>query len=129
MGRQRMWKDDGEIDYDFYPSPVTRKEPQWVIFMAAGVHGMGKERDIGALLGEVYAAVAGGQHRLAAMGIRVILEQVMILKVGYLNTFNLKLTAFQEQGYISAVQRDAMRATLDVGDPQCIAHISHPKRI
>lgn len=64
----------------------------------------------------MYAAVAGGQHRLAAMGIRALLEQVMILKVGDLKTFDLKLNAFQEQGYISLLQRDAIRATLDVGD-------------
>ncbi len=65
---------------------------------------------------EVYQAVAGGQYRLAAMGIRALLEQVMIQKVGDLKTFDLKLDEFQKQGYISAIQRDAMRATLDVGD-------------
>ena len=50
------------------------------------------------------------------MGIRALLEQVMILKVGDLRTFDEKLDKFQEQGYISLIQRDAMRATLDVGD-------------
>jgi hypothetical protein len=58
----------------------------------------------------------GGQYRLAAMGIRALLEQVMIQKVGDLKTFDMKLDEFQKQGYISAIQRDAMRATLDVGD-------------
>ena len=50
------------------------------------------------------------------MGIRALLEQVMIQKVGDLKTFDMKLDEFQKQGYISAIQRDAMRATLDVGD-------------
>jgi hypothetical protein len=40
----------------------------------------------------------------------------MILKVGDLRKFDDKLDAFQEQGYISSLQRDAMRATLDLGD-------------
>jgi hypothetical protein len=50
------------------------------------------------------------------MGIRALLEQVMIQKVGDLKTFDMKLDAFQNAGFISAIQRDAMRATLDVGD-------------
>jgi hypothetical protein len=116
MAHQRLWTDDGSKDHDYYPSPITRKQPEWALHMLAGVHGYGKEQDIGALLGEVYAAVAGGQHRLAAIGIRALLEQVMILKVGDLRTFDLKLDAFQEQGYISLLQRDALRATLDLGD-------------
>jgi hypothetical protein len=45
-----------------------------------------------------------------------VLEQVMIHKVGDLRSFDKKLDEFQKQGYISAIQRDAMRATLDVGD-------------
>ncbi len=36
--------------------------------------------------------------------------------MGDLPTFDQKLDEFQKQGYISAIQRDAMRATLDVGD-------------
>lgn len=74
------------------------------------------DEKIGDLLYEVYRAVDGQQYRLAAMGIRAVLEQVMILKIGDLATFNDKLEAFQREGYISALQRDAMRATLDVGD-------------
>jgi len=114
-GHQRLWTDDGSKDHDYYPSPITRKQPEWQLHLLAGVHGSGKERDIGALLAEVYATVAGGQYRVAAMGIRALLEQVMILKVGDLRTFDMKLDAFQE-GYISLLQRDALRATLDLGD-------------
>jgi hypothetical protein len=40
----------------------------------------------------------------------------MIMKIGDLATFDQKLDAFQKQGFISFLQRDAMRATLDVGD-------------
>ena len=44
---------------------------------------------IGAVMMEVYQAVTGGQYRLAAMGIRALLEQVMIQKVGDLKTFDM----------------------------------------
>ena len=68
------------------------------------------------LFREIYAAVDGGQHRLAAMGIRALLEQVMIMKVGDIGGFDKKLDAFEQAGLISPVQHDAMRTTLDVGD-------------
>ena len=75
-----------------------------------------EEGALGALLMEIFQAVDGGQYRLAAMGIRALLEQVMIFKIGDLPTFDEKLDEFQKQGYISLIQRDSMRATLDVGD-------------
>jgi hypothetical protein len=40
----------------------------------------------------------------------------MIATIGDLRTFDENLDAFQSAGYISLVQRDAMRATLNVGD-------------
>jgi hypothetical protein len=115
MGYQRVWIDDGDIDNEFYPAPITRKQPTWVLELGLGFFGKDKEA-IGALLSEVYQAVANGQRRLAAMGIRAALEQVMIATIGDLHSFDDKLDAFQNGGFISSVQRDAMRATLDVGN-------------
>jgi hypothetical protein len=115
MGHRRIWTDDGKIDSEFYPAPITRAEPTWVLELGLGFLGENKQA-IGGLLSEVYQAVANGQRRLAAMGIRAALEQVMIATIGDLRTFDDKLDAFQNAGYISLVQRDAMRATLNVGD-------------
>lgn len=113
MDHQCLWINDGSVEHRYYPSPVSRKEPDWASLLALGSK---KEAELCWLLKEIYQAVDGGQHRLAAMGIRALLEQVMILKVGDLRTFDEKLDKFQEQGYVSLIQRDAMRATLDVGD-------------
>jgi hypothetical protein len=101
------------VEQTYYPSPVSRKQPSWVLLLAIG---FGYEGVLGDLLLEIYQALAGGQLRLAAMGVRALLEQVMIAKVGDLRTFDDKLDAFQKAGYISFLQRDAMRATLDMGD-------------
>jgi hypothetical protein len=49
------------------------------------------------------------------MGIRALLEQVMISKVGDGGSFQEQLEAFEKAGYISFIQRDAMKATLEVG--------------
>jgi hypothetical protein len=101
--------------YEIYPAPITRRQPPWVLGLISNFHGEDKAA-IGAILSETYQAVANGQCRLAAMGIRAALEQVMIATVGDLRTFDDKLDAFQKAGYISLLQRDSMRATLDVGD-------------
>jgi hypothetical protein len=116
MGHQRRWIQDGSVDHRYYPSPVSRKMPAWMFLWSIGLGKAKGDAPIGAVMMEVYQAVDGGQSRLAAMGIRALLEQVMIQKVGDLQGFNAKLDAFQNAGFISAIQRDAMRATLDVGD-------------
>jgi hypothetical protein len=108
LGHQRLWQSDGSVEHKYYPSPVSRKRPEWVL--------LNLPVELGALLREIYQAIDGSQYRLAAMGIRALLEQVMISKVGDLKTFDAKLDEFQKQGYVSLVQRDAMRPTLDVGD-------------
>jgi hypothetical protein len=116
MGHQRLWLNEGDVDHNYYPSPVSRKMPTWMFLWSMGLGKAKGDAAVGAVMMEVYQAVDGGQNRLAAMGIRALLEQVMIQKVGDLKTFDMKLDAFQNAGFISAIQRDAMRATLDVGD-------------
>lgn len=79
MGYQRVWKDDGTVDNDFFPSPVSRKEPDWVYWVWLGKWRSSAEQEAAklmVLLREVYQAVHGSQYRLAAMGIRALLEQV-----------------------------------------------------
>jgi hypothetical protein len=116
MGHQRLWINDGDVDQAYYPSPVSRKMPKWMFPWSLGLSNQKGDSGIGGILFEVYQAVYGGQRRLAAMGIRAALEQTMIHKVGDLATFDMKLDEFQKAGYISAIQRDAMRSILDVGD-------------
>jgi hypothetical protein len=91
----------------YYPSPISRKRPNWLF--------LDVDADLSDLLVEVYQAIDADQHRLAAMGIRALLEQVMIRKVGDQGTFEKNLDAFQEGSYISFMQRDAMQSVLEVG--------------
>jgi hypothetical protein len=115
MSRQVIFKSDDDVELTYYPSPVSRKKPSWLLSLAIGWVGKEGEDALGDLLYEIYQAVDGGQYRLAAMGIRALLEQVMIAKVGDLKTFEQKLDAFQEKGFISLIQRDAMTETLEIG--------------
>jgi Domain of unknown function (DUF4145) len=106
---------DSEVEVSFYPSPVSRREPDWLLSLATGLRGGARDGELGSLLHEIYQAVRGEQHRLAAMGIRALLEQVMVSKIGDLGSFERQLNAFQDAGYISVIQMDALRATLEVG--------------
>jgi hypothetical protein len=99
----------------YFPSPVSRQRPGWIWGLAWGIEGEENVDKLGDLLQEIYEAVAGGQLRLAAMGVRSLLEQMMVAKVGDQGTFAKNLNAFQEKGFISLIQRDAMSAILDAG--------------
>src|SRR5208282_1300549 len=99
-------------DITYYPSPVARVLPDWMFdFELIGLLGGEselKELMIGQLLHEFYAAVRGGQYRLATMGIRSVLERVIIANVGDHHSFSKNLEQFSTAGYISLMQRDAL---------------------
>ena len=89
----------------YYPSRTMRKLPSWRSKLPFGAQ----------LFEEIYEAVGGAQYRLALMGIRALLEQVMISNVGDHGTFERNLNTLCEQGYISIKQRDAMNDVLEAG--------------
>jgi hypothetical protein len=92
----------------YFPSPASRKVPDWL-------YEGNIARPSASLLHEIYQAVRGGQFRLAIMGVRALIEQVMIQKVGDNGSFVKNLDAFQQAGYVSLVQRDALNDILDAG--------------
>lgn len=105
----------------YYPSPISRREPDWVwklSFFAGRDEGK-----LGSLLTEIYQAVRGKQYRLAVMGIRAFLEQLMIIKTGDQGSFDKNLDAFTKEGYISKIQRSAMSDILDSG--HAVIHRMH----
>jgi hypothetical protein len=67
------------------------------------------------LFGEVYAALQNGMPALAAMGIRAILENVMISTCGDRGSFAGNLKAFEDAGHVSSRQAVRLRSILDVG--------------
>ena len=102
LGERVLFTNDGEVEHSYYPSPVSRKEPDWVLPMIVGLTGNKNDATLGSLLHEIYQAVHRRAVPLAAMGIRALLARS-------------RLDAFEKAGYISFIQRDAMTATLEVG--------------
>ncbi len=105
---------------EYYPSPVSRRKPSWLPSWGLRLALWPEQGDtthlfLSELFDEIYQAVNAGQHRLATMGIRSLLETIMIAKIGDHGTFSKNLSAFRDQGYVSLLQYDAMNAVLDAG--------------
>jgi hypothetical protein len=67
------------------------------------------------LLKEIYVALQHNLPSLAAMGVRSLLEKVMISKTGDLGTFSQNIAEFENMGYVSRIQRQRLEAILDAG--------------
>lgn len=111
LALQVLFTDAGTKEFSFYPPPVSRRRPSWFLSLIIS----NRNGFIGALLNEVYEALHGGQNELAAMGIRALLERVMVNKVGDQGTFERNLNAFHSGGFISLVQRDNLSSILEMG--------------
>lgn len=102
--------DDGRVivHEKLYPPNTFRPEPSWL-------RQIDHEFHITKLMREVYQALQAGSLSLSAMGIRAVIEAVMIDKSGDNGTFANNLNAFQIGGYISDVQREILSSALEIG--------------
>jgi hypothetical protein len=67
------------------------------------------------LLEEVYEALYNDARRLAAMGVRSLLEQIMVEKVGEQQSFKKLIDTFAEQGFISPLQKERVEGIVEAG--------------
>lgn len=98
-----------------YPPATLRQKREWRASLS--VHGnlLDMPEHIAKALDEIYIALQNNCLRLATMGIRSLLEQVMIEKVGDCHTFKATLKAFYEQGYLSGVQKSSVESAIEAG--------------
>jgi hypothetical protein len=92
----------------YLPSSMWRA-PSWVIF------SLDVPASICALMREVYTALENGSLRLAVMGIRAALENLMIEKVGDQQSFKANIDALQKAGYLSLRQAVGLDSILEAG--------------
>ena len=92
----------------FYPPAISRPKPRWFNMLDSEWH-------ITKLLNEVYTATYNDAKSLASMGLRAVIEAVMIDKVGDNNSFARNLEKFQSQGYVSRIQKESLIAALELG--------------
>ena len=96
-----------------YPPASYRSEPRWLTELVFAFP-IGNNFVID-FVREIYVALRNKSLRLAVMGMRALLEQIMIDKVGDLGTFGGNLKAFEEGGFVSRSQRLALEPVLEAG--------------
>ena len=97
----------------YYPPAVFRPHPRWFIDLILEVSI--DDGNLHDLLTEIYVALRNDQRALAAMGIRALLENVMVEKVGDHGSFSANLKAFETDGYVSRIQRERLETILEAG--------------
>jgi hypothetical protein len=99
-----------------YPPRQFRQPPRWLYeldYFAAF-----RNADIAfipRLLREIYGSLYSEHRAVSAMGIRALLELVMVEKIGDRGSFGKNVEAFQTEGFISLQQRTLLDSVLEFG--------------
>ena len=101
------------VKVEQFPPETYRTEPKWVKDLIWSIPI--DDNFVGEFIKEIYIALRNNSPRLAVMGIRALLEQVMIDKIGDKGSFKKNLDAFQEAGHISKNQRSTLESVIEAG--------------
>jgi hypothetical protein len=105
------WDENGAIiDTVYYPPAISRRRPSWLKDPQGPFYFGGTE--IEKLLEEIYSALQNDSRRLAAMGIRALLELIMIQQVGDGGQIGKNVDKFLEQGFVAKINQDTFRFQL-----------------
>jgi hypothetical protein len=96
-----------------YPPESYRPEPRWLteLIWALPIDN----NFVSEFIQEIYVALRNKSLRLAVMGIRALLEQIMIDKIGDKGSFKKNLDAFEVDGFVSHGQRMVLEPVLEAG--------------
>lgn len=98
------------ITVEWFPPSIKRQKPTWRReFVGAWDTTLHSYNE---LCDEIYGALAIGAHRLATMGIRALVERLMIEEVKDKGTFEKNIQAFFDAGYVAQRQQAMFRDTL-----------------
>ena len=104
------FSEDDEARVSYYPPSMFRNIPHWVNEMSRK-----NARYARRLLTEIYIGVQNDLKMIAAMGIRALMEYVMVDSVGDQGTFSKNLSEFEKRGFISGKQREILEVVLEAG--------------
>lgn len=106
-------EDMGDPTTRYYPPATFRPKPKWLTDFWLELPF--DEQLLHDLLAEIYVALQNDQRALAAMGIRALLEKIMIAKVGDNGSFVHNLTQFESKGFVSRIQKERLDTILEAG--------------
>jgi len=107
------YKGDLNTSTNYYPAAIYRKKPKWINELLSPLDF--NDSFVSDIIDEIYIALQNNSHRLAALGIRTLIEHIMIDKVGDNGTFNKNMDKFHSEGFISKLQRDALEPIIEAG--------------
>ena len=112
----RLTSSDTESDavrIHYFPPAIFRRAPDWLLDLWLEL----KQDDsfVEVLLREIYFALQNNLPALATMGIRALLERIMISRVGDKGSFGKNLAEFERLGHVSSRQRQRLETILDAG--------------
>lgn len=102
-----------DISLSQWPPKVSRAKPKW--FFNLILQDFLEIPYKSEFLEEIYVALSNQNLRLAVIGIRALLEQIMIESVGDAGSFKANLAAFEREGFISRVQKEAIEPVIEAG--------------
>lgn len=105
----------GGPQISYYPPAQFRKLPQWLKPKSADEIALWHDHFVPRLLEQIYTSVFNSCFELAAMGIRALLEQVMIGEIGDQGRFVDNLATFEREGFVSSKQRETLETVLELG--------------
>lgn len=108
------YDDNGRIEkaISYFPAAISRRKPDWATNYKFWFVVPDAIRET---LNEVYSALHGDMPRLAAMGIRTLIDIIITKKMGDVGSFRQKLDAFCSAGHISKSQQEIVSAAIDAG--------------
>ncbi|MEE4211301.1 MAG: DUF4145 domain-containing protein [Parvularcula sp.] len=110
------YDDDGKLKevITYSPPKQVRKKLSLLSTVAGGIQFVMKDV-MSDLLDEIYIALHSECPRIAAMGIRALIEHVIIDKVGDQGRFTDNLAEFEKKGFISSSEKAILDTALEVG--------------
>jgi hypothetical protein len=96
-----------------WPPKVSRRQPIWMhdLLMTENVSAPFKRE----FIGEIYSCLKAGNIRLTVLGVRALLEQVMLEHIQDQHSFAKNIAEFEKMGFISRVQREAILPVIEAG--------------
>ena len=112
--RHTSWFSEDECStVHYFPPAIFRRRPEW--FSDLLLQLKDDEEFVEELLEEIYVAVQNNLPSLATMGVRSLLEKIMISKAGDNGTFKKNIVEFEKLGHVSKLQRERLETILEAG--------------
>ncbi|GLR27253.1 hypothetical protein GCM10007875_23440 [Limnobacter litoralis] len=109
------WANSGQPEpiEEQWPPKISRRQPKWMMDLFwLELNNNSFKQDF---IQEIYSALKAGNRRLAVLGVRALLEQVMLENVGDQGNFLANLNKFELEGFISRLQREALQPVVEAG--------------